>query len=304
MAILLSGCNTGIESTKKITPSRADRQLLQPTAEDRFIDSIRPEKLSEWKVGKRFLIADNKASLVYEVTDSGGRRVHGDSLKGVVICFDGVESQSDPAGGNTAIIRFKTEKSHRTVRYTSNKPFTAVGSTVWSDLPMAVDLELAQSMAHLLKDRELWVRTELWYDKHGSNIRATKFTPVKIQSVTTGDAVFPLKVKFEDMRTGTVAYLPMNLPDGKGKQGSRSFASLFSLKDPKELYPDIMPEVWEAICRCSVMNGMTKEECKLALGNPTEVDHGHNWDNLVDYWKYADGTYLLFVDDKLTDYRK
>lgn len=85
---------------------------------------------------------------------------------------------------------------------------------------------------------------------------------------------------------------------------SRSFSSLFSLNDPKLAYPGITPEIWEIICRGGLTVGMTKEECKLSLGNPKEVDTGHDWNSLMDYWKYDDGTYLLFQDGRLINYRK
>lgn len=78
------------------------------------------------------------------------------------------------------------------------------------------------------------------------------------------------------------------------------FSSLFSLSDPKEDYPNIAPEIWDLICKGRVCEGMTKEECKLSLGNPQEVDRGHNWDQLLDVWTYSDGSYLFFINDRLT----
>lgn len=297
--IFFASCNTGIESTKKITPSRADLQLLQPGLEESLVDSIVATPLRSWPPGKQFMVTDSKVSLLYEVQDSLGRRSHTDSLAGLVVSFDGIESQSTPAGGNIGVVRFRHEPSGIVLRYHTRRDFNSIGSIVWSDLPMMIDLEMVSKFRRILRGRKLWTRSGLWYDLNGNLTRGAKFVPVTVEDVTTGNTAFPLSVIFTDGNRRAV--VPMNMPDGKGSHGSRNFASLFSLTDPKEKYPDILPEIWELICRSAVTPGMTKEEVKLSLGNPKEVERGHNWDTLVDYWKYADGTYLLFVDDKLVD---
>lgn len=301
-SIFFTACNTGIESTKKITPTRADRQLLQPAAEDSFIDTITPTPLKSWRPGKKFMITDSKASLLYEVQDAQGRRSHGDSLARYIVSFDCVESQSSPAGGSIGVIRFHHDSTGLVLKYPSRRDFNKMGSMTWSDMPMMIDLDMVEKFKRLLQNRKLWTRTALWYDENGNLIRGAKFIPVTVLDISPGNTAFPLTVTFSD--GNRTAMIPMNMPDGKGSHGSRSFASLFSLTDPKERYPEILPEIWELICVGKVTPGMTKEEVKLSIGNPKEVDHGHNWDSLVDYWKYADGTYLLFVDDKLIDNRK
>lgn len=265
-------------------------------------DSIAPQPLSRWGVGKRFMVTDSKATLLYEVIDAEGRRSHEDSLARLVVTFDGVESQSTPAGGNIGVIRFRHAPSGLILRYPSRRDFKDIGSMVWSDFPMLIDLDMVDAFRQMLLGRKLWTKTGLWYDTNGNLLRGAKFVPVTVDEVLPGSTAFPLTVIFND---GThTASMPMNMADGKGNHGSRQFSSQFSLTDPKERYPDILPEIWELICRGKVTPGMTKEEVKLSIGNPKEVDHGHNWDSLVDYWKYADGTYLLFVDDKLVDNRR
>jgi len=302
LPIIAISCSTGIEGTKKITVSRAEQHLLDPQPEDALNDSIKALPLNEWGVGKEFLVADNKASMVYEITDRAGNRVHGDSLNGVVVAFDGVESQSTPAGDDIGVVRFVDRTGGRTLRYVMRKNVNQIGDAVWSDFPMLIDVAMAQQFNSRLKGRRLWVRTGLWYDEQGQPMRRAKFIPVTIKEVTAGNSVFPLAVRFNDGKVN--GWLPMNMPDGKGLRNSRGFASLFSLTDPKLKYPNITPEVWDLICRGRVTVGMTKEECRLSLGNPQEVDSGHNWDQLIDYWKYADGSYLMFVDDKIVNYRK
>ena len=47
--------------------------------------------------------------------------------------------------------------------------------------------------------------------------------------------------------------------------------------------------VWEMICAGKVREGMTKEECRLSLGNPDDVDSGHDWNSTLDIWRYENG---------------
>ena len=85
---------------------------------------------------------------------------------------------------------------------------------------------------------------------------------------------------------------------------SRSFSALFYLSDPKRRYPQITQENWALIQEGKVGLGMTKEECKLAIGNPDEVRSGHNRAQIMDIWQYSNGTYLFFADGLLNEYRQ
>ena len=84
---------------------------------------------------------------------------------------------------------------------------------------------------------------------------------------------------------------------------SRTFADLFFVADPKIRHSSIRPEIWELICEGKVKSGMTKEECKLALGNPDDVATGHDWNQTIDIWNYKNGMYLQFQDGLLTKFR-
>ena len=154
----------------------------------------------------------------------------------------------------------------------------------------------------ILTGRKVWLRTALWYDNDMNPIKGRKFIPVTISEVKRGNSSFPLLICFDDGKDKS--WLPMNMPDGKGNQGSRNFASLFYISDPKLRFPDITPEVWDLICSEQVQPGMTKQECKLAFGNPDQVETGHDWNILADIWKYSDGKYLFFIDDRLVDNKR
>ncbi|MDE7510365.1 MAG: hypothetical protein K2M62_09595 [Muribaculaceae bacterium] len=44
---------------------------------------------------------------------------------------------------------------------------------------------------------------------------------------------------------------------------------------------------------------MTKTECRLSKGNPSDVYDGHDYSKLLLLWVYPDATTLYFEDDIL-----
>ena len=96
----------------------------------------------------------------------------------------------------------------------------------------------------------------------------------------------------------------MFLLPGILKGSPRTFPTLFSFDDPRKKYPDISPENWERIINGRVEAGMTREECRLALGSPKEVDRAANNSYLREIWLYENGIYLVFEDGLLKIYRR
>lgn len=300
--MLANSCSTGIERTKTVTLSRADKKFLQKSPEESFIDSIIVTPLSSWQIGKQFVVTDNKASLLYDLYDAGGRLIHGDSLKGCNVSFMGVNKESDPAGGDVYHAVFSIDESGRKMTYRSRKDFDDLNKAIWSDFPFLIDKDILNQLNNLLRNRKLWIKTSLWNDSQGSQINGAKFIPVTVTDIEPGNGVFPMRVVFTDGKI--IAYVPMNMKGGNALYESRTFPTLFSLADPKLAYPNITPEIWTLICEGNVTQGMTKEECKLSMGNPKDVESGHDWNSLMDYWKYDNGAYLMFQDGRLINYRK
>ena len=302
MAMLVSGCNTGIERTKTVTLSRGDMKILQPSAEDLLMDSIHPQPLKEWRKGKPFTITDNKAAYIYEITDANGFRATSDSLAGKTIYFNSVSLARNPGGEETPLVEFSLPADGKMLRFHSNKKLSDMEDAIYQDFPLLIDLDMIADLNRLLKDRTLWIKTNLWYGPDNTPVKGEKFRPVTVLSATPGNLAFPIFVNFSDGKT--TASVPMNYRRSASGFESRSFSALFYLSDPRNLYPGITPETWEHICRGELAPGMTKEECKLSVGNPKDVEAGHDWNSVVDYWKYTDGSYLLFQDGRLVDYRK
>ena len=168
------------------------------------------------------------------------------------------------------------------------------------NVPMIIDLEIVKKVGDRLIGKTFWTKSALWYDMEGEKINGRKFVPVKIEDIKAGDMVFPFKIFVSD-ENGKNAILYMNLINS-GME-SRTFPAVFFVNDPKLKYPAISQEVWDLITRGLVAEGMTKEECKLSLGTPDDVNSGHDWNQTIDLWRYDNGMYLRFQDGILTSFR-
>lgn len=297
LTFFFAGCSTGIEGTKTITYSKSERKETALSEEEKFIADIIPAPLKDWQSGKEFLISDDRAALVFEFPGKSSQSLT--SLKGKTISFKSIGERPTPGGTVQALIIFSdgiTQYSYPTGKILKD----ALQSITSLDIPMLIDLEIVNQYKKRLESREVWTRSSLWYDENGDKIPGRKFVPVKIQKVKPGDMLFQIHLDITD-ENGKNARLYMN-PLHRGLE-SRTFASLLSLSDPKTRYPGISPEIWDYICRSRVKNGMTKEECKLSLGNPDEVSTGHDWNQTIDIWNYKNGIFLQFQDGILIKFR-
>lgn len=290
---LLTGCFTGIEGTKKISLTSKDKSELMPTSEEKFLDEVVSQPLQNWNPGKQFFIADDKISVIMEPTN-------GSPLKaGDIIEYSFTDTGKSPDGSLRTILVFTKEGNNYRLPV-AKTPEEALKSVLSGNLPMLIDLDMVEKVKQLMTGKTFWSRTPLWFDAEGNYITGLKYAPLKITDVKPGNSQFPLVVSFLDENQNP-AFLPMNF--GNSGNESRGFAKLFSLKDKRKDYPGITDENWEAIRAGKVINGMTKDECRLSLGNPSDVNNGHDYSRTLEIWYYPNGTYLQFSDGILVNFR-
>lgn len=222
------------------------------------------------------------------------------SIRGKILKYAGWESRINPDLREECVILFTD--SADTYRYPTGKTTSeAMEGIDSSKLPLMSDIALIKEWKEKINGKTLWTKSNLWYDADGERRSGLKFAKVKVLDVipTTGD--FPINVRIATPR-GDDAFLQMNYTSDK--HDSRNFAAIFFLNDPKTKYPHISEEMWEYIQKGKVREGMTKEECKLSLGNPDELNSGHSQSQTMDIWQYSNGTYLFFTDGLLTRFRQ
>ncbi|MDE7419018.1 MAG: hypothetical protein K2N35_02285, partial [Muribaculaceae bacterium] len=295
----LASCSTGIESTKPIKMNKEDVKLMAKSEEQKLAESLQGLPLSAWEKGKRFLAMSDRTFYIFEPTGSISDPDK-ESLSGKILTYEGLDTHVNPDLKDECVIIFSDGSN--IFRYRTKKSTAEAMSEIDSSkLPLLSDLDLVESWKEKLKGSALWTKSNLWYDKSGNRQNGLKFAKVTVSDVlpTTGD--FPMQVMITGPG-GEEAFLQMNYTSDQ--HDSRNFAAIFSLSDPKRRYPQISEENWALIQKGKVGLGMTKEECKLAIGNPDELRTGHNRVQTMDIWQYSDGTYLFFTDGLLNEFRQ
>lgn len=292
---ILHGCFTGVEYTPKVSERDVKRENITSTPEDIFLAEVADSPLSEWKPGKRFFVTDNKIRLIFGATASPY-----DSLAGQILSF--VEAREAPSIVGTSVtdLTFADAGGRRFV-YRLNRPLSAVMNQETLSVPFTIQQSLVDHADSLLRGRELYIMTRTWRDDSDNSVTGRQFVGITVDSVTPGNDIYPIKVSFTD-HEGTSARIFLH-PGPRGHT-PRSFPALFSFTDPRQKYPAITDAVWENIINGRVALEMTREECRLALGAPREVDRGADNSFLREVWLYENGIYLVFEDGLLKRFRR
>ena len=297
MALSLTGCFTGVESTKKITEKdvqRAFQQMENGSRESSI--HVAADSLSSWREGRMFWCVDNQARLIFKPSidyDLDTLALEGKKLQ---YSGSGTHKQLD----NSEVVDIYFDFEGLRLVYPTGKTFAEVNRRSFS-IPFLVDDEMIQSVANQLVNKTVYIKTSIWYDIEGIyQVGNRRFIPVVITAVKPGK-VYPLKVEFRATDNSDEAFVWMKAPDSEGV--GRDFDSLFSMTDVRKQYPDIAPATWANIVNGKVAEGMTKEECRLAMGNPVSVRQLPDQSGLREYWYYDGGRYLFFVDGLLKEFR-
>jgi hypothetical protein len=298
LTLVLSGCFTGVEGTKAITEKDVKRAIEQMdnSGGESSLPS-RADSLLSWHEGKGFWCVDNRARLIFK--PSSAYDIDTLELEGKMLTYKGFDTHRQLDNSEVVDIFFDFE-GHSLV-YPSGKVLADVNRRSFT-IPFMVDDDVVQDLTKLLVNKTVYVKTPLWYGiDDGYQIKGRRFIPVMITAIKPGDTAHPLRVEFSAQDNSDRAFVWMKVPgtDGAG----RDFDSLFSLTDVRKQYPDISPVTWNNIVNGKVDEGMTKEECRLAMGNPVNVRQLPDQSGLREYWYYDGGRYLFFVDGLLKEFR-
>ena len=291
---LLSGCFTGVEYTPKVTDRDVRRENIATTAEDTFLAHISDQALGDWKPGERFQVTDDKIRLIFGATASGR-----DSLGGLDLTFKEVREAPSITGSSVTDLTFSSPQG-REFTYRISRPLKSVMNQESLSIPFTIQETLVDSARTRLQGRRLYVLTRTWRDDNDNSVAGRQFVAVTVDSVTPGNDIYPIKVSFTDDK-GNSARIFLH-PGPKGLT-PRSFPALFSFSDPRLRYPAISDENWENIVNGRIDLDMTREECRLAIGMPREIDRGATTSYAQEVWLYENGIYLVFVDGLLKTFR-
>ncbi len=291
-AAMLTSCFTGVESTPKITAGDVKRANVRTSPESTFLADISGEPASKWAIGKQFYVTDTKINSVF-----GTPSAQTGDLTGTMLTYTGSEPVTTIVGDPATDFIF-TDRSGNRLRYRSVDATRS--DTASFDVPFTIQMSVVEEVARRLNGKRYYVLTPIWYDRDGQSYTGRKFIPVEVAAVAPGNNVYPLSLL---LRTDDGAAFILFMSVGSNLRAPRGFATLFSFTDPREKYPQISDETWANIIRGRVALGMTRAECRLALGTPDDVIHRNDHNYLYERWNYDNGVYLVFRDDILENYR-
>lgn len=287
---ILTGCFTGVESTPKITAREVERRHAVETPEMIYASPLAVEPPARWQAGKLFYVTDGKISYALTPYDISVNLHNGDLLT-----YQGHEPVKSMTEIDDTDFIFTTAAGD-TLRYRVEAPYDEIAGRASLDVPFTIEMSLVEAASRLLSGNDYYITTSLWFNDNGDNINGRQLVKVHIDSVTPGNTNYLLAVHFTDGR-GTSSRVYMST--GNGARSTRNFDTLFTLTDPREKYRYITDAIWDYITRRAVCKEMTREECRLAVGNPVEVYRGH----YIERWNYDNGRYLIFDDDHLQEFR-
>ena len=298
MAALFSSCFTGIESTPRISTGEVKkRDAADRTPEQLFLSEITPEAPSAWKSGKKFFVTDDKISIIFQPASSAI-----DSLCGKVLVFDRFENAPSVTGTGATVAMFSIPESNEKLHYRIDTPLSEISGRDRLEIPFTVELSLVEQVDSAMRGNSYYITTPKWFSANGNNeVSGRRHIPVTISRVEPGTYIYPLKVFFRQENSKDEFWIPMTI--GSDRAATRNFSTVFNFENPRKRYPQITDETWNLIVNSRVTTGMTRDECRLALGAPNSYRTIPVYNAVVEQWSYDDGLYLIFEDGVLTRYR-
>lgn len=292
---LFTGCFTGVESTKVISDKDVRRIVDSESQEEKEANSlaIPVDSFANWRMGKSFYVCDDNASLIFAPSTAyDADTLH---LKGTVLRYVARELGSVLDNRETVNVVFTDGRNRYT--YPTGRTIDEIkrGYTI----PFLIDMDEVSYVNNKLRGSRCYIKTSIWYDENGHMTSGRKYVEVRIDSVMPGNKVFPIKVLFTDVASSRSAMVWMTT--GGTVMKNRSFDALFSFTDIRRRYPLIEDDVWQCIVEGKVKAGMTKDEVRLSLGNPTTVSQRPTHEGIKEVWIYSDGKYLYFDDGLLME---
>ena len=298
MLLSLEGCFTGVESTKAITQKDVERAYSGNAGKTTQAIEIKLDTFPDWNMGKRFFVTDNNIRYIF----SPSPQFNADTLtlEGKEISYDGYTIGISIDGRPVVNLHFKYGTTG--LQYNTNRTMDDITRRHSSrlEVPFLVDLDEVERLKDVLRGKSLYIKTSIWYDSNGEMTWGRKYVKVNITDVLPGDKVFPFRIEFND--AGRTAYVFMSYRDNYLQ---RSFDNLFSDADLRQLYPAISDENWQRIINGQIATYMTKEECRLSIGPPDNLERIPTYNGVREYWYYSNGTYLIFDEEGLlTTFRR
>ena len=284
--ISLQSCFSEVESTPKISyEDNSDHNNSNKS----IISHISNQPFENWEIGKKFYVTNNKISQALLSKNSN------DSLCDSYITYIGHRIKTSITESKTTELLFLSEKSD-TLYYHINSTIEDLNKRNHLEIPFTIQKSLIDEVSLFLTGKQLYIITPFWYNDNGESVIGRKFIPISIEKVCAGNAIYPIKLFFNENGNRYFVYMTI----GNNFHNTRNFDTLFSVTNPHDKYPLISNEIWNVISNNSIKLGMTQEECFLSIGAPDNVISDMSQSSPIKIWEYKNGTSLIFENGILT----
>lgn len=298
VAYCTTSCFTGIESTPKISANTIRNNGVRITSEQELASLISSEPTAKWKQGKKWLVDDEKIVLTFSSASDSI-----DTISGKTISLEAIRSYPTLTGNNAIELVLKACENGQTFFHR-----TGIDSNDWPqkssyDIPFTVELSVVSLADSILKDNIYYITNPRWFDNNNSEIIGQRHVPVKITKVLPGNHLYPIAIYFSEVLRPENPESHVMITYGNDVSATRNFDRIFSITDPRKRYPQISDQTWQKIINSQIAEGMTRDECRLALGTPYNIERATATSGQLERWSYENGVYLLFEDGILTKFR-
>ncbi len=298
LVLQLTSCYTATESTPRIKIEKEEE--YKPTIEELVMDNNFVHKgCHTWLPGKAFVSIEDALSPM--LRPEGDAPLFDSGLMGKTFFYKGYREEN--IFGNKEVVYMLFECDGHSYSYYTGKSIKEVKASDYRPLiPSLIDMDDVAMARSLFVGKQLYILTNHWYNLQGEAIQGRHLTAVHIKAVEPGNNVLPLAIHFIDDR-GSEAIVYITTKSSTHTQ-MLSFDRLFSYKDPRIAHSEITDEVWQAITEGRLLKGMTKNECRLSIGTPAEVNKIPTYNGIKEQWLYNSGAYLFFSDGVLEEFRQ
>lgn len=297
VAAALQSCFTGVESTPKITEADIRQQRAEVrSAEAMMFDSVAPQPFAEWKKGKKFIVDDKRIALVVD-----GMAAADSALVGMTLSFNRHEPYASITGQKSAAIVL-ADSLGNAYTYRTNIAFDDITNKKKVEIPFTIEKSMVDDADRMLRGQALFLTSSAVRDIDGNVVTSPKFMAVKIDKVVSGSQFYPIGVIFHYVDSPATKR-KVFLSAGPSAD-ARKFENFFSFSNPRDAHRQISETTWQNIVNNRVEVGMSRDECRLALGAPRQVERQPSRNGLRELWIYDSGQSLVFSDGLLSETRK
>lgn len=298
LLLLLCSCYTATESVPTI--KEKDIPAHKPTPEELIMENnFVQQGCHTWSEGKAFISIEDRLSPVLRPEGNYGL-IEGNML-GKTFFYRGYRVENTYGDKDMVYLLYECDGNLYSY-YTGKSLQEIIDMNYLPLLPSLIDADDVALARSLFAGKQLYILTDQWYDEGGELISGRHYVPVTVTEVQPGKSALPLALCFADDR-GTQARVYISTKSSQKTQ-MLSFDRLFSYQNPRNEYPDISDEVWNAITEGRLIKGMTKTECRLSIGMPAESKKIPTYSGLKEQWLYNTGAYLFFSDGILEEFRQ